>query len=180
MKKSILLLLLVSFNLISYSQNPIWVVAPNYVLTSNPIALPTGGGAPNDPLDPYDYYDGWSARHGSNGMASITGSLRFFVIDGVIYGNNGAYKDYAWSDVQPSVQSIGSENIPMGDGGSEQLIIPHPTLCNHYYIFGVITYWSGDSGNLLPEDTTVNALSLPGFTSSVPAYALYDAANGVW
>jgi hypothetical protein len=163
-------------------QNPSVIVAPKNVTigTSNASIsnLPITQTSANSSFDPYDYYDGWSALHGSNGISDvITGDLKFFIIDGAIYdGANGQYKDYAWSASQPNVQTIGSFNQPEGDGGSEQLIVPHPVNCNQYYIFGVATFWNGDSGGK----------SLPGYTSSVPVYAIYDADlgqiinRGVW
>ncbi len=164
-----------------WSQNPVWISAPRVsrpATTNVAQPLPITPLPTNDPSDPFDYYDGWSALHGSNGISDIaTGALKFFIIDGAIYdGTNGQYRDYAWSASQPNQLTIGNFNQPEGDGGAEQLIVPHPKNCNQYYIFGVATYWSGDSGQK----------SLPGYASSVPVYAIYDAilgvviARGVW
>lgn len=129
-----------------FTQNPIWVASPRYV---NPnggsnLPLPIAPSSINNLLDPFDYYDGWSALHGSNGISDVaTGALKFFIIDGAIYdGSNGQYRDYAWSATQPNVENIGAFNQPLGDGGSEQLIVPHPVNCNQYYIFGVATKFS--------------------------------------
>lgn len=172
LKKSLSIFVFLAIATKLLSQNPVWVMAPKTVSTifgTQP--LPITPSPINDLSDPYDYYDGWSARHGSNGISDVTtGDLKFFIIDGAIYdGSNGQYKDYAWSASQPNVQTIGSFNQPEGDGGSEQLIVPHPANCNQYYIFGVATFWNGDSGQK----------SLPGYTSSVPVYALYDAETGL-
>jgi hypothetical protein len=159
----------------AFSQNSTVVMAPkNITIGLSAISntnLPIAPAPLNSPYDPYDYYDGWRALQGSNGISDVTtGALKFFIIDGAIYnGADGQYKDYAWSASQPNVQTIGNFNQPEGDGGSEQLIVPHPVNCNQYYIFAVATFWNGDTGQK----------SLPGYPSSVPVYALYDAELGL-
>lgn len=148
MKKILSTMFLISFYCQFYSQNPIWICAPSRIISGVAQPLTITSSPTNNPVDPFDYYDGWSALHGSNGISDVvTGALKFFIIDGAIYaGDSGEYKDYAWSASQPNVLQVGNFYQPEGDGGSEQLIIPHPKNCNQYYIFGVYTYWDGDSG----------------------------------
>lgn len=171
--KKIIFITVLTFVNNCFSQNPVWVVAPRVNSTGGgSFPLPIAPAPLNSPDDPYDYYDGWRALQGSNGITDVTtGALKFFIIDGAIYnGADGQYKDYAWSASQPNViNEVGNFYQPEGDGGSEQLIVPHPVNCNQYYIFAVATFWSGDIGGK----------SLPGYPSSVPVYALYDAELGL-
>lgn len=122
MKKiNLIVLLLIFTSLNSLAQNSIWVNAPTYIKNPNlTFPLPISPSPTNNSMDPYDYYDGWSALHGSNGISDVaTGALKFFIIDGAIYaGNNGQYKDYAWSASQPNVLQVGNFYQPEGDGGS--------------------------------------------------------------
>ena len=167
MKKIILNLLCVIVSYTSNAQNPLWTLTPNLV-SGSVLSLPIGPPSSN-PLDPYDYYQGWAARQGSNAMQDVNGNLRFFIVDGVIYDETGKYAAYAWAPYAPPTYTqdpITNAMLPEGDGGSEIVIIPHPSKCNLYYIFGIQTKWSGDITK-----------SLPGFTSTLPMYCLYDALN---
>jgi len=171
MKKLLCTIALLTCAQFSFAQNPLWVMAPKYApdillgqITNLPIAQSIYvNNGPNDLQDPYDYYDGSSAFFGSNGISGPSGNLQFFVIDGAIYsGTDGQYLDYAWSSTQPPIQIIGNFMQPLGDGGSEHLIIPHPTICNQYYIFGVLTFWYGDTGGIIDSGTGQPGLTLPG------------------
>ena len=149
-----------AFNLAA--QNSLWVCVPKKIQgTSSVSDLPTGPSS-NNPYDPYDYYDGWSAKHGSNGILDVNGNLHFFIVDGAIYNSTGAYVAYAWGAGNPPTMSVGNVTQPKGDGGSEQIIIPHPVNCNQYYIFGILTENNIENGVKTGEAAT----------SRAPAYCL--------
>ena len=67
----------------SYAQNPTWVMAPNYLKfegMGQQLPLPTG-------LAQHCHinYNGFTSEFGSGGISNLDGSLKFFVIDGLIY-----------------------------------------------------------------------------------------------
>lgn len=119
-KKSLSIVVFLAITTQLLSQNPRWVMAPKVATVQGTSNLPITPSPTNNSMDPFDYYDGWSALHGSNGISDVaTGALKFFIIDGAIYaGNNGQYKDYAWSAIQPNVLQVGNFYQPEGDGGS--------------------------------------------------------------
>ena len=171
MKKSLLLFLTIEcFALFCFAQNPLWVCPPNFIDVpfGSLNSLPTGHGQSNFLDDPFDYYDGKPAQFASNGIADIDGNLRFFVIDGLIYDETGAYVSYAWDIYPPNVETLSNnptDYIVEGNGGSEIIIVPHPTDCNKYYFFGSIV-----------QSTNQNNFQS---ISSYPCYAIYDALNKV-
>jgi hypothetical protein len=158
--KKILISLFVLACFFALGQNPIWITPPNYV---NPqqtqiFSLPINPD-PNENyfLDPFDYYDGQQAKHCSNGISDLDGNLNFFVIDGLIYDSDGSYIAYAWSSVPPNV--VINEDFTdyqvFGNGGTETVIVPHPTNCDQFYFF----YADVEEGTRL---------------DSRPMYLLYD------
>jgi hypothetical protein len=70
----------------SYAQNPAWVMPPNYLkydtLDNLPeqFPLPTGSSQ-----HCHVNYNGFTSEFGSGGISNLDGSLKFFVIDGLIY-----------------------------------------------------------------------------------------------
>lgn len=141
-----------------FSQNPSWVTPPFFYDFSSAALqyLPVNPNPNNYNLDPFDYYDGISANHSSNGISNLDGQLNFFIIDGLIYDKDGKYLDYAWSGLFPDVTvNLDNTYSVKGNGGTETLIVPHPTNCTQYYLFGAV----------VEEGSHLN---------SYPVYALYD------
>jgi hypothetical protein len=77
---SMSLILLCSFKL--FAQNPALILAPNYILTSTPLPLPTFG--PND-ADLNNGYDGQKANYSQNIQVDAQGNIVFFMVEEVLY-----------------------------------------------------------------------------------------------
>jgi hypothetical protein len=97
MKKLVLCAALFAFG--AHAQNNVWVVPPNLIIDpgigSQQQPLPINPDpAQNDLGVPFDYYDGKVAHCSANGLADPAGNLMFFVVDGLVYNNQGAYIDY--------------------------------------------------------------------------------------
>ncbi|MBI1836162.1 MAG: T9SS type A sorting domain-containing protein [Flavobacteriia bacterium] len=127
-------------------------------------------------------------------MADFNGNLQFFVNDGLIYDNNGEFIDHAWtteanlSVALPLLNSMSPYTINIANSntnfhGQETVIVPHPTKCNWYFIFG--SYVTQDAtGEILPgkipgdEDSTgTPPTPIDPIISSTPIYCLYDATT---
>lgn len=102
-----------------FSQSPIWVVGNKYLNQQVPTALPYG---PNS-ID----YQGQQANASANAYHNpVSGDLLFFIVDGVIYDNEG----YRINKLQ-----LSSSAIDPIIGQSEIVIVPDPGNCKRYYIF---------------------------------------------
>jgi hypothetical protein len=144
----------------SYAQNPTWVMAPNYLKFEwmvQQLPLPTG-------LAQHCHinYNGFTSEFGSGGISNLDGSLKFFVIDGLIYDGDGSYIEYAWNPSNPDtylyqLNDTTVQAYPKGNG-SDLIIIPHPTDCEKFYFIASI--------ELIGERQT-----------SVPFYALFDYSS---
>jgi hypothetical protein len=105
------------------AQSPLWVIGSNYVdynspppIQANSLPTPTGT----------DVYEGQQARATHNAYHNpVTGQLLFFIIDGVIYDNEG----YIIEDL---IQNSGSGTGMWGY--AETLIVPDPGNCKRFYI----------------------------------------------
>jgi hypothetical protein len=112
-----------------FSQNPIWIVAPNYLTNGgSPIPLPTGS---NSSLT----YQGQPAQYASNAFADETGNLKCFIIDGTVYDHEGY--------IIGQFNQVGSSDA---FGRSELAMVPDPGNCNRIYLFSIAkNYASGSS-----------------------------------
>ncbi len=112
-------------SIMSLAQSPIWVVGNNFVIDGFPDALPTPAGPSG--LD----YAGQQAQYAANAWHHPqTGALLFFVVDGVVYDNEGYY-----------LGSLNEFNDPYSNtkrimGFSEVSIVPDPGDCKRFYIIG--------------------------------------------
>lgn len=113
------------------AQNQIWAVGnqsmyydPIFGPVSNNLPIPPNGN--QDPV--YADYNGQQAEYASNAYHHpITGQLLFFIIDGVIYDRDG---------YRISVMYNGASNYVYGV--TEVSIVPDPSNCMRYYIFGLM------------------------------------------
>ena len=137
---TLLLLILLGFNLSVLSQNPVWTLPPNYTDFVFTDALPT----PTDPNNTYDsedefyYYQGQSAEVTHNSMVDAQGNLLFFIVDDIVYDSEG----YAMGwliNFSPQV---------LMKGTSEMVIVPDPGNCFRYYIIGNgLTNYNGNANH---------------------------------
>lgn len=170
MKRLFLFLILITGSNALFAQNPIFLTAPYYtdIQSGQLVPLPINPDANvNYYLDPFDYYDGNSAIHSSIAIPDADGNLKFFIIDGLIYDKNGKYIDYLFSPgannypATPYIYDLQTNSYTGytvdGSGGTELVMVPHPTNCNQYYFF-------------------YNTVSVGTFESlsSAPGYMLYD------
>lgn len=106
-----------------FAQNPLWSLPPAYVdQFAQP--LPTGD------------YTGAPAQYAHNAMHDAQGNLLFFVVDGFVYDAQGNLREQLSA---PSATGAGGslfQSIPVVQGLSETLIIPHPAPgeCRKYFI----------------------------------------------
>lgn len=102
----------------AFFQNSVWSIPPNYIefpsfsITALPTQPSPTSGVPN--------YYGQFSEFMHNAIQDENGELRFFIIDGVIYDQNGYGID--------QIQSVSMK------GYSEIIICPVPGNCNQYYI----------------------------------------------
>ncbi len=208
---TLLLMLLCLENVKSQTQNPVWSLPPNLIVNNGVSPLPINSNpAQNDMQSPWDYYDGVASHGSSNAMADVNGNLYFSIQDGLIYDNTGKYIDFVCMNYNGATNgSYGTNTTPFSNNismyqqsvwhGQETVIVPHPTHCNQYYIFGTLHQLNylmkpsmnqGDSLILTVEQLkeitpTPPANPDPGtpepdstwipFSSSFPYYCLYDA-----
>jgi hypothetical protein len=144
MKKIILNLCFLTVTLLSYTswaQNPIWIIAPNY-LKFNPdepaevVPLPTG-------TNPDFSYQGQPANYSSNAIADANGNLKCFIIDGRVYDNEGFFI----GDFGTVVDLIQDSQCY---GRSELAVVPDPGNCERLYVFGIARVYEFGLKNDLP------------------------------
>ncbi|MCO5260161.1 MAG: T9SS type A sorting domain-containing protein [Crocinitomicaceae bacterium] len=151
-----ILVIAIFYTLHTYGQNSTWILPPNSydIVNGNVTPLPTG---PSD--SSFDNYTGFPSQYGANGIANLDGSLKFFVVDGLIYDYDGSYIEYAWRPFNPDsyyeqINDTVYKLYPKGNG-SDLIIVPHPQDCEKFYL--IASYENtGDRMN------------------SVPFYALFD------
>jgi hypothetical protein len=135
---------------IGLSQNPMWSLSPNNYevgFSDFPLPIPTfqqfqqrfpgttQAAYDNQVNYPYMCYRGASALSASNSMVDANGELLFFIVDQFIYDKEGFcigllnFDSGLWT------------TDPYNMFFSEILVLPNPTNCNQYYIFGSPTHW---------------------------------------
>lgn len=108
------------------AQNHFWTIPPNYSLDGFIEPLPSA---------PPGYgYAGEISDFAHNAIASTTGEIEFFIVDGVIYDRDGYLISEMWVNE-------GAPGAPhMVTGNSEVCIVPDPGNCFRYYIFSNRTH----------------------------------------
>lgn len=119
------------FAFVALSQNPVRIMAPNYIDKNDvPTQLPLGPGI-ND-------YHGQKAECASNAFPDAQGDLKFFIVDDRVFDREG----YFIADLSVNA-SFGS-----GKGRSEIAIVKDPASCERFYIFTIARdYSQGTSGD---------------------------------
>jgi hypothetical protein len=99
-----------------YAQNPVVIIAPNYI-------SPIIGLAPLPQRPGLEDYHGEKAECASNAMCDAQGQLKFFIVDDKIYDKEGYY--------------IASMNVTnnFAKGRSEISIVKDPANCEQFFIF---------------------------------------------
>ena len=129
--KNFLLLFVVLVTQVCFSQNQGVIIAPNYTKDISLgifHPLPASSDPNNiDPIELSDGYDGQEAESSSNIILTPTGEILFFVIDGVIFDENGDAKDVLYGyTAYDEYDTYGSAEI---------VIVPDPGNCKQFYIF---------------------------------------------
>lgn len=134
--------MMLSLAIISYGQNPCWIIGNYSLIEGNLSPLPIPAtytdaaglypAAPNDSNDPLDAYDGQVSKGSANGISKIGGDILFFVVDGVIYNGKGEGRG-----TLPFFTYRFNNQIGQVYGSAETVIVPDPANCNRYYIFSV-------------------------------------------
>jgi hypothetical protein len=158
-KKLIVIAVLLSTVGIGNAQNPIWTLPSNNLVLdpsappeSFPLPIPTfqqfqqrfpgttQAAYDNQVNYPYMCYRGASALSASNSMVDANGELLFFIVDQFIYDKEGFCIGLLIHE--PMIWQLNEPNAFF----SEILVLPNPTNCDQYYIFGSPTLW-GTSSN---------------------------------
>ncbi len=120
-RKFILMTLSLTASLAFHAQSPLWLVGSNYLDQNfQEFIIPTG---PDPTID----YQGQQAEYAANAWHNpADGSLLFFIVDGVVYDGDG-YR------INKLTEDGSTGNMR---GVSEISIVPDPSNCMRFYIFG--------------------------------------------
>ncbi|MCB9361485.1 MAG: T9SS type A sorting domain-containing protein [Flavobacteriales bacterium] len=117
------------------AQNNIWSLPPNYYDVLNGIStpLPTQPGSNGNGLNYHPSNGNTISEFSHNAMQDKDGNLLFFVVDGVIYDNEGYY-----------IAQMHKDYVGYMTGFTETVIVPVPGNCQQYYIIGTISVNTGN------------------------------------